>query len=460
MYKLVKHNILEKNLIKTDDTVLIGLSGGPDSVFLFHNLRKLKEIISFNLYASHINHLYRGKDAQNDENFVRDLCDVYGITLFVKRKHAGEYAKELKVTEEEAGRILRYNFFKSNLNEVGGGIVAVAHNLNDQAETVLQRIIRGSGIDGLSAMSFKTDNLIRPMLNVPKSEVINYLHVNNYEYCIDKTNLQDIYGRNKIRLNLIPFLEKNFNPNIKNALYRMSETMERDKEIIEKYISLKFNDVLIEKSNNRVVLDLQKLKNMEISESGRVVRKAIEILKGNTINIEMKHIDYAIDFIRFGSTGKKINLADGFTIEISYGNFIINKVVENIPNFKYNIVLNHPLHISEVGKTIMCKVMDISDFDWRDKNSISLDYDLIKGMLVVRNRLSGDTMIPCGMKGSKKIKDIFIDLKIPMEERDSKLIVTDDNNILWVEGFRIHNSFKVSSSTNKILNITMEELDE
>jgi len=192
MYNLVKQNILEKNLIEPGDNVLIGLSGGPDSVFLFHNLRKLKEILSFNLYVSHINHMYRGEDAKHDENFVRDLCSKYGVKLFVKRKHAGEYARELKVTEEEAGRILRYSFFKENLNEVGKGKTAVAHNLNDQAETVIQRIIRGSGIDGLSAMSFKKDNLIRPMLNVPKSEVLNYLHENNYEYCIDQTNLHDI----------------------------------------------------------------------------------------------------------------------------------------------------------------------------------------------------------------------------------------------------------------------------
>jgi tRNA(Ile)-lysidine synthase len=244
MHSLIKNNILEKNLISPGENILIALSGGPDSVFLFHNLRKLRETLSFNLYASHINHMYRGKDAMHDEEFVRNLCDKYGIKLFVKRKNATEYAKELKVTEEEAGRVLRYNFFKENLREIGEGKVALAHNLNDQAETVLQRIIRGTGIDGLSAMSFQKDNLIRPMLNISRDEIMNYLHENNYEYCIDITNTQDIYGRNKIRLNLIPYLEQNFNPNIQSSLYRMSEAMERDKKIIEKYIESKFSEVL------------------------------------------------------------------------------------------------------------------------------------------------------------------------------------------------------------------------
>ncbi len=455
MYNLVEKNILEKELIKAGDNVLIGLSGGPDSVFLFHNLRKLKESLSFNLYASHINHMYRGKDAQHDEDFVRSLCEEYGVRIFVKRKNATEYAQELKVTEEEAGRILRYNFFRENLNEVGGGIIAVAHNLNDQAETVLQRIIRGSGIDGLSAMSFVKDDLIRPMLNVQRSEIEKYLRDNNFEFCIDITNTQAIYGRNKIRLNLIPYLEENFNPNIQNSLFRMSETMERDKKIIDKYVEIKFCEALTTAGKNKIVLNLRKLKEMDEGEAGRVIRKSIEQLKGNTVNVEMKHIDYAIDFIKTGSTGKKINLSEGFTIEISYDNFIVNKIVENIPEFKYNIELEKPLFIPEVGKSLLCRVKDNSEVDIRDLKSINLDYDNIKGKLTVRNRRTGDSMVPIGNTWNKKIKDIFIDLKIPAEERDSKLIIADDENILWLEDFRIHNSYRVSSSTKKILNITI-----
>ena len=458
MYNLFKNNIFNMNLIARGDNILLALSGGPDSVFLFHNLRKLRETLSFNLYASHINHMYRGKDAMHDEEFVRKLCDKYGIKLFVKRKNATEYAKELKVTEEEAGRVLRYDFFKENLKEVGGGKVALAHNLNDQAETVLQRIIRGTGIDGLSAMSFEKDNLIRPILNVSRDEIMNYLHENNYEYCIDITNTQDIYGRNKIRLNLIPYLEQNFNPNIQSSLYRMSETMERDKKIIEKYIEVKFKEVLKDKSDLRIAMELNLLKTFDIGEIARIIRRGIEELKGNTVNIEMKHIDNAINLISSGKTGKQLNLTDGFTIEISYDNFIINKTVEIVSDFEYNIVLNRINHIDEINKTLFATVADIEDMsevNIKDKEIISVDYDLIKGSLVARNRRPGDSMIPCGMRGSKKIKDIFIDLKIPKEERESKLIIADDENIIWLEGYRINDKYKVSAVTKKTLNISM-----
>ena len=463
MYSLIKNNIINMKLINHGDNILIALSGGPDSVFLFHNLRKLRETLSFNLYASHINHMYRGKDAMHDEEFARKLCDKYGIILFVKQKNATEYAKELKVTEEEAGRVLRYDFFKENLKEVGGGKVALAHNLNDQAETVLQRIIRGTGIDGLSAMSFQMDNLIRPMLNISRNEIMNYLHENNYDYCIDITNTQDIYGRNKIRLNLIPYLEQNFNPNIQSSLYRMSETMGRDKKIIEKYVEVKFAKALKEKSDLRVVMDLIMLKSLDIGEMGRIIRRGIEELKGNTVNVEMKHIDSAISLISSRKTGKKINLTDGFTIEISYDNFIINKTVEKVTDFEYNIVLNRLNQIDEINKTLVAAVADIEDMsevNIKDKDVISVDYDLIKGSLVARNRRLGDSMIPCGMKGSKKIKDIFIDLKIPKEERDSKLIIADDENIIWLEGYRINDKYKVSAATKKILNISMGRKNE
>ena len=457
MHELIKNNIINKKLIIDGDNILIALSGGPDSVFLFHNLRKLKDIISFNLYASHINHMYRAKDAMHDEEFVRDLCQKYGVRLFVKRKNAAEYARELKVTEEEAGRVLRYGFFNENLSQIGGGKIALAHNLNDQAETVLQRLIRGTGIDGLSAMSFQKGNLIRPMLNVSRDEIMAYLHENNYQYCIDITNSQDIYGRNKIRLNLIPYLEKNFNPNIQVTLCRMAEAMERDKKIIEKYIDIKFKELLKDRSGSKLVLDLNLLRALDVGERGRIIRRGIEELKGNTVNVEMKHIDNAISLMDAGKTGKKIDLTGGFTIEISYDNFIINKRLDKVPEFEYNIALNEITHIKEVNKTLLARVFEAGTETWEDiedKDSFCVDFDLVKGSLTVRNRRPGDSITPCGMEGSKKVKDVFIDLKIPKEERDSRLIVADDENIIWLEGYRINDKYKINESTKKILKIS------
>jgi hypothetical protein len=244
--------------------------------------------------------------------------------------------------------------------EIGGGKIAVAHNLNDQAETILQRIIRGTGIDGLAAMSYINKDIIRPMLNVKKNEVIKYLSENNYEFCIDRTNLEDIYGRNKIRLNLIPYLEKDFNPNIQNTLFRMSEAMENDSKIIERYTDVKYREVLLEKNENEIHLDITKLKALENFETSRIIRKAIEEFKGDSVNIEMKHIEYANEFISSGKTGKKINLTDGIVIEISYNDYIVRKKVDKTPDFKYNVNIGEPLYIKETGHAVRTCIIDLT----------------------------------------------------------------------------------------------------
>jgi tRNA(Ile)-lysidine synthase len=347
--------------------------------------------------------MYRGADADSDEKFVRALCQKYGIKLFVKRKNAVEYAEELKITEEEAGRILRYDFFRENIAEIGGGKIAVAHNANDQAETVLQRIIRGSGVDGLSAMAFENEQIIRPMLNVERVEIEKYLAENKYEFCTDKTNAKAIYGRNKIRLNLIPYLEKNFNPNIQNTLFRMSEAMERDSKIIHDYIHMKYLEVLISEDENEIRFDLKKLKTIKSYESGRIVKKAIQILNGTGKDIEMKHVEYVNEFILSGKTGKTINLTAGIVIEISYNDFIVRKTVEKTQKFEYNIVVGKNTYIKELDCVVSCRLIGLEEYRQGDKDCINLDYDLVQGSLKVRNRREGDTMIPCGMSGNKKL---------------------------------------------------------
>ena len=456
MISTIKETIIKEKLIEKNDNILIALSGGPDSVFLFHVLRILKDILSFNIYASHINHMYRGIDADNDESFVRELCNTYGVKLFVKRKNAIEYAHELKLTEEEAGRKLRYDFFNENLKYIGNGKIAVAHNLNDQSETVLQRIIRGTGIDGLSAMSYKSHNIIRPILNINKKDIIKYLDDNGYVFCKDYTNDLPMYGRNKIRLNLIPYLEENFSPNIQNILFRMSKIMEKDSQIIEKYVNIIYNNAISQRTEDKVILNINYLKSLDENEVGRVIKKAIKDVKGNTINVENKHINYALSLLNNNTTGKSINLTDDIVIIVSYDNMIITKTVEKNINFEYNINVDEEIEIKEIGKTILLTVENADSYIKKD-NEFYVDYDKINGKLKVRNRRNSDYMIPFGMSGKKKLKDIFIDCKIPLNERHKMILLVDDDKIIWLEKYRISNECRVTNTTQKILTIKLME---
>lgn len=457
MIEKVRNNILEYNLITKGDNILIGISGGPDSVCLFHVLRLLKEVLRFDLYASHINHMYRGKDAEKDENFVKELCKKNDIKLFILKKNAADYANENKITEEEAGREIRYNFFKSNLSSLDNGKIAVGHNINDQAETVLQRIIRGTGIDGLKGMTFKNGNIIRPILNVSRKEIEDFLHDNGFKYCIDKTNNMPIYGRNKIRLELIPFLEEKYNPNIQETLIRMAENAAKDSKIIKKYTNELFKNVLEEKKNELVTLNINNIIKYKDFEISRIIRKAIFEIKGNTNNIESKHIDYIIKLIKDNKTGKKINLPERIFAEISYNSLIIGKTIEKIGEFEYNIIINGQTDIKEINKKVVTKIGQNIKKLPKNHKSILLDYNKISGNIIARNRRIGDIMIPKGMKGTKKVKDIFIDSKVPKGERDKKIILTDNTNIIWVEGFREDNRYKVTEETKKFIEIRILE---
>jgi len=288
----IDNNIKEYSLIKERQNILLGISGGPDSVMLFHVLINIREKKKFNFYAAHINHLYRGEDAYKDEEFVRKLCSDFNIKLYVKRQNASKLAKESKITEEEAGRKIRYDFFNKILNEIKGGLVATAHNKNDQAETLLQRIIRGTGIEGLSGMDYKQDNIIRPLLNIEKKEIINYLKKNNLDYCIDKTNEEPIYGRNKVRLELIPYIENRFNENFQDTLFRMSQNMKDDYEIINGKVESDFSNCLINKEKERIILDRYILKDYPKGIRSRILRNSIENITGEKVEVERKHIDY------------------------------------------------------------------------------------------------------------------------------------------------------------------------
>ncbi len=459
MISIVENNIITEKLIEKGDKVLIALSGGPDSVFLLHSLRLLSVKLGFEIYAAHINHMYRGELADRDQAFSEKLCQEYEIPFFVKKKNTTELAKEFKITEEEAGRKLRYDFFDEILKLIGGNKIAVAHNLNDQSETVLQRILRGTGIDGLAAMSFRRKNIIRPILNIDKKNILKYLTENNFEFCEDHTNFLPIYGRNKIRLNLIPYLEENFNPNIQNVLFNMANLMTKDGAILKKYTRTQLEYILKNKSETEMVLDREKLLELDAGEIARVLRCAIDDFKGNTINLESKHINMIIDTLYKNTTGKTLNLPESLTAIFSYNDLILRKTIEKICKFEYNIDVNEKTNIKEVNKSIFISVKNLENnsSSHSKENLFFLDFDKLKGNLIVRNRRDGDTMTPLGMKGKKKIKDILSDNKIPLHLRDKLLIIEDEEKIVFLENYRINENYKVTKDTKRIMSIIISE---
>lgn len=286
-------NIIKKyNLIENGDKIVIGVSGGPDSITLLNVLLEIKKekIIDFNMVVCHVNHMIR-EEAIQDEEYVLEFCKKYNIECFVKRIEVEKIAKQEKIGTEEAGRNARYEFFNEILEKTVANKIATAHTANDNAETVLMNIIRGTGTAGLKGIEAKREILIRPLIECSREEIEEYCEINNLNPRIDKTNFENIYTRNKVRNMLIPYIKQNFNPNIIEGLNRLSDLSKQENEYLEKVTLKTYKDILIEEQKNQIILDLNKFNLQELVIKQRLVLYTINILFGTRSGIEKKHIE-------------------------------------------------------------------------------------------------------------------------------------------------------------------------
>lgn len=464
MYKKVMSYIKDNNLIKSGDKVLVALSGGPDSVCLLNILYNLKAELNIEVGAAHLNHLLRDKDAFEDEEYVKTLCKSLDIPCFVKRVDINKYSKDKKMSSEMAGRDARYNFFDDIVKDEGYTKIATAHNANDQAETILFRLMRGSGIEGLCGIKVRRDKIIRPILCLSRKEVEEYIEINNLKPRIDKTNFEKIYNRNKIRLDMIPYIKENFNEDIIQTLNRMSVLLQKDNEFIENSARSFYEKHCIEQSDY-FIIKKEMFDNKEAVVT-RVIRYALTNFSKTHYDFEMKHI-YEICNLAKNNSGKAIDLPNKIYAENIYGDIYIKERI-NINNIdvKQEIVVNK----NEInGKKIFFNDENIefsvlkndSNLDLNQNNFIKyFDFDKINDSISLRKRKNGDKIIPLGMKGSKKIKDLFIDMKVPKEERDCIPLLCFDENISWIVGIRVSEEYKITNKTKNILRVIVERKEK
>lgn len=456
MINKFKENIKSYGLIKEHDNIVIGLSGGHDSIALLSCLYKFKASLNYNLIVCHVNHGVRGLDADKDQEFTRQLARELNLPYHTINVDMVQYGKDKRISPEEAGRILRYGFFRQVLDGYGGGKIAVAHNLNDQVETVLMRIIRGTGLDGLKAMDYIQGDIIRPLLNVSRKDIEEYIEVNQLATVLDKTNLESIYTRNKIRLELIPYLEENFNPKLEDSIFKLSMMAKEDSEFIERYTREKFDSMLILISGNKLILDRNIYMDQDEAIKSRLIRMGISSILGDLNGIGESHVSLTKDLIGRGTTGKYLNIYEDIIVRLSYDEIIIERLAEKV-NYSYDLGLNDSIYIEELGLRITSKLLDRSNLESKlGKDTKYVDLDKLCGSLRVRNRKNGDIFTPFGMKGKKKLKDYFIDRKVPRDLRDEIPLIEDDENIIYILGMDINNNYRLDDKTKKILAINYE----
>ena len=433
------------NLIESNDIIVVGFSGGPDSVFLVEMLKKLQHFFNFKIYLVHINHLLRGEDADSDENFSFEYAKKNNLEIFIKRISVKEIAKEVGKTLEEVGREERYKFFSEIYEKVGATKIATAHNKDDQIETFLFRLIRGTSLQGLEGIKIKNNNVIRPISQIYKKDILEYLNKNEIQYKIDKTNFENEFTRNSIRLDLIPFIEERYNIKFKDKIFSLIKEIRENNQ----NNSLNLSDYV--NSENKIILEKMKfLSNFD--------KKNLLSLFLNQKNIEINRnkIDEINSLTKSNGT-KKIDLNKNYRIVKDYTYLYIEEKKENCPINNRTVKLKIPSEQIFDNFKISVNIVENLNIP-KQKNQYLLDA-LYNDIIEVRYRKEGDRIF-LGEKHSKKIKEIFIDQKIPKDIRDRLPIFLYNNTIFWIYNVKKAYITKINKNENKLIKvlITVEEV--
>ncbi len=289
LYEQVKETIKKYNMIEQNDKIVVGVSGGPDSMTLINLLIQLKSEYNIKIFVAHVNHMIR-ENAKKDEEYVKDFCQKNNIEIFIKHEDVNKKSKTEKKGLEEAGREVRYKFFDEVLKKTNSNKIAIAHNLNDNCETIIMNIIRGTGIKGLKGIEPKRENYIRPLIETPREEIEKYCEENKINPRHDESNDDNTYTRNKIRNIIIPYIKKEFNPNIVKGINRLSNIVQEEEKYIEKEVEKAYKEVIIN-DEKEIIYDLKKFNSKDILIQKKLILLGIEKIFGDTKGIEKINLD-------------------------------------------------------------------------------------------------------------------------------------------------------------------------
>ncbi|MBR5506272.1 MAG: tRNA lysidine(34) synthetase TilS [Clostridia bacterium] len=440
-----RNNIIEYNMISAGDKVLVGLSGGADSVMLLVGLCNLRKSMGFELYAAHVYHGIRGQEADEDQKFCKKICAKYDVVFYTTSFDIPSIASELKTSEENAGRIKRYEYFNSLCHSNGFNKIAIAHNMNDSVETTIINMIRGCSLNGLCGIKPVNKNIIRPMYNIERKEIEEYLSANGIIYCTDKTNFSDEYTRNKVRNNLIKTMTE-INPSVVRTIFSNTKTLRSDDE----FMSLQAESLnCVYQDSGNVIIDKTIFDNQHISIKKRIIYLAFSLLLGSAQNIEGKHVDILLQHL---SSGNRYNMPMGVTATIAFDKIILSNSTSVTQPFEYKINPGDSIKINEFDT---CEITFAPKAEFKNDSALYIDYDKVENDLILRSRRDGDRIIPYGMNGTKKLKNLFCELKIAIDERDRVPILCDGDTLVAVVPYRISELYKVTHTTQKILKIQM-----
>ena len=465
--KKVMIYIEENQMFEKGDGVLVGLSGGADSVCLFLILLMLRETYDIKLMAVHLNHMIREGDADKDQVFVERLAAENGVKCISISRDISQLAKENGISEEEAGRVARYQVFANALVDYDFQKVAVAHNANDQAETVLFHLARGTGLKGMTGIPPVRDGIVRPLLCLSREEIERCLELLGQEYCTDITNEEDKYTRNRIRHYILPELETKVNAATVAHIGAVSNDLREIQAYLDKMTEIHYTE-LVERKEHRLQIRIDKLLELDIVLQRRILRRMLEEIVGKLKDIQICHIQMLLALCNM-ETGKQISLPYKLTAEREYDYLVINGEDYNLSLRGNSSVvmltgMKGRLVFQKQGFALNYEVCEGSMPDGENlENPYAkwFDYDKIKNTVFIRKPLSSDFLQISTDGHSKRLRRYFIDEKIPRKDRDSLLVMADGSHVMWVIGKgRTSEKYRVGADTRPILKCTYETIEE
>lgn len=481
----VRQNVEQHHLLSSGETIVVGVSGGPDSLSLLHMLCRLRKEYQLTLHVAHLHHGLRGSDADGDADFVQALATDWGLPCTVERVDVPALAREHRLSIEEAARRARYGFLWRKAEAVGARTVAVGHNADDQAETVLMHWLRGSGLAGLRGMLPMTSlgdyrlfpapdqehpapklGLIRPLLVATRTEIEAYCDFYSLTPRFDQSNLDTTYFRNWLRHEVFPLLAQH-NPNVREVIRRSAQVIADDYVLLRSVLEDAWPRVVVEQSAVRIAFDLEVWRQLPTSLKRSTLREAIHLLRRSLRNINFVHVENALLVGRDGTTGEKATLPQGLVLTVEYERLTISDGADPGPKPASPILSagSLPLAVTVPGRTqlpgsdwsLVARVLMRSELprDWAsnaDPWRAFLDLEAAGHGLWLRTREAGDRFQPLGMDGhSVKLTDYLTNEKVPRNQRDLLPLLVGKDGIAWVCGHRLDERAKVREGTAEIL---------
>ena len=480
LQKVIEYN-KKYSMLQEGDSVLVGLSGGADSVCLLYILKELAEKLHFSVYALHVNHGIRGMEADADEQFAANLCNKLEVPFVSIKEDILDYAEKNRVSLEEGGRIVRYAAFERMKQEWGCTKIALAHHANDSAETMLFHLFRGGKLGGLAGIPPVREHIIRPLLCCNRKEIEGWLEERNISYCTDVSNFSEEYTRNKIRHRILAYAEEEINPKAVLHMQQTAEYMRHVKEFVEEETKRLFGKA-VQKKNDAYCISVSALSKAPFFLQQQLIYQLLGEL-GGLKDVTELHVTQVLSLMEKQS-GRSVDLAGGLLAERSYDKILLGRkqkpeeeqeVLVEIPG-QYRITLPEEvlrrMRLESGSASNVCEVFNedstcflkFTIFPYVNTMKIPknrytkwLDYDRIKDAIILRKRQPGDML---SLKnGTKTLKAFLIDEKIPKEERNQITLVACGKEILWIPGLRSSEAYLVEETTKNVLQIELKPKD-